>query len=712
MLTIGIFLLAGGKALSSTLTQLACGNSILSVKSELSILSAEIGKPITTSPALGRHLIFLERHGRTPSETLSAIALCLRGSITSANGGLSIVRSERELNGLRNLYSHDRARELQLRLTELDRYRSSHLRSKSIADAISEAIDARDQERKDVLAKRQTEMGPYSGRELLPAEVLLEKLVNRIGPDNLATISSTQAQTLEDQPVATALPLPAISDLVSDYNNAVLELRASPPSPSIKMKMVGLYPSQQWFNGWLANTGEVAHLRMKVKGERDSLLVSLECYDNAGNRLDVASLEGVQAANFGRGSLAPINRATASLTTQRRLPLTDEAVKIRHLEPYALAALPQWIIRPDVHDPLNVFVQPVLAEMAKEDLTSCVAMDVSDELWPYLYYCEQNGQISVDRFELLMQQWGFYEHLNDGHLAIWRPKYFDESEARQADRRALARYAKIFATSGLQDFRGQTVLYHDSGLLAGPLTKFFAFLSCSKGQNTWPLTDRMAALLGAVSDSGWEELESGKRIRVAELGTLSELDALFREDVVRSESDHQISDLFTHPPELYRGPDLGDTTIEISRSPETLVRWWDPTRKNENDASWNDLMSLSSIGHVSYTEKPSPHFRVSREDFETKLNGYRFRMASINQKTALLHLPKGYFIKCKIPIQVDTTSQVLMYSELPQSIRDQTWELACESGKAQYHSMQQQIANQTSSGGTSGSMQNRPPPPR
>jgi hypothetical protein len=205
-------------------------------------------------------------------------------------------------------------------------------------------------------------------------------------------------------------------------------------------------------------------------------------------------------AQYDDRSFAPVARSFTAKADAHMVTLAVDSAKACHQFRFDAKALPAWIQYPQVNDPLNVFVCPVLTALASEDGSSCVVIDVSDVLWHLAVFSEMDASVNLDEFKVLMTKWAHYEHLFVGDSSIWRPKYFDESEAKLADRKALARYAKAFAATGSKDWVAQCRMYREAGASVGPLSKQFAALSSGKWQGEMtPSTDCMCRLIGAIS---------------------------------------------------------------------------------------------------------------------------------------------------------------------------------------------------------------------
>ncbi|HTQ11128.1 MAG TPA: hypothetical protein VMI31_13760, partial [Fimbriimonadaceae bacterium] len=445
---------------------------------------------------------------------LDALAACLRATVSESGERITIARSEKELDQARKAEASEVAENLKARLEESAKHREDVLKDRSAASVISDEIDEQDRESKQIQSSHEADgsgMSPFDGRELLPAEVLLEDLAKKIGPERLAADASKHPQVLEDVPAFDSLTLPACDALLADYNASMARLRELKPSQAVQSEIAASPWTQDDYQAWTTASGSAKHLRLRLATEADFLTLSLECFDPQGNLVDRATLQGIPLSERNRGYLSTIQRAAAVGPKHPAVDLSEDASWPRHHAELDPANLPKWIRDPDKSEPLDLFVEPALDEIAREDPGACVAIDVSDDLWYDGISCITDKQLDVDMFEAAMVGWQHYEHLNLGPISVWRPKYFDHSDASLADRAALSRYAAVLAAFGNADTRSRSVLYYQASPIVGTLTVGFASYKTKLWQEDWTLSDCLARLIGAISDEDWSRLLAGRR---------------------------------------------------------------------------------------------------------------------------------------------------------------------------------------------------------
>jgi hypothetical protein len=426
------------------------------------------------------------------------------------------------------------------------------------------------------------------------------------------------------------------------------------------------------------------HVRIHAQSDADRVYLSMECFDATGARCDSADLTAVPLAHYDDRWISPVGDPAASNPNARVIQLTPEEVEVSRRIKFDIKALPAWFQNPQNHEPLDLATPPVLSALAEEDGSNPVVIDASDLFWTLTYVSQKDGRVNLEAFKSLMARWDHYERVSADGATVWRPRYFDYSEARVADRKALSRYAKAFATTGSRDWLAQSRLYRAGGASISPLSRFFVLVSTGKwqGQMT-PETDCLYRLIGAISSADWERLLAGRRVTVAELGVTSELQALLREDQAKSQSDGKIPDLLSHPAELFRGFELGEAAVEVHGATDYLLR---DIRAGspEIEELWGTPAMLYSRGFARYGGRPTPHMLTTREEFESRLGSSTYRTASAERITFVLRLPSRCSITCSWAQGAKDISGVVTYADLPKPVRDEVWRLACEQAKARY----------------------------
>jgi hypothetical protein len=319
---------------------------VVSAKDEADIISSRLGITVRVSPKLARDLVFVEPHGAGARIQLDSLAEVLDASLIPTKGGFLIERTPKDLKALRSHRSSTRASWLEKTLKDQDRFRRSVPGSPAPA-AVASELAREELAWQDVIHGKANRAGFHFATQLLPAQVLMEQLIGRIGIQNLADTPSYQRRVIEDDPVSGAGPLPAHTDLVDSYLAAMQVYEQARPLPAGQLGQMGL--SEQ-FGGWGEPAVRPSKLRLLVASEPAGLILNLEGYDEGGNRVLYAVMTSGPAKDLGSPA-AVVREASA---TPRKVELSassrDAQVFGSAMEK---AAFPEWFKAPDKVEPLN-----------------------------------------------------------------------------------------------------------------------------------------------------------------------------------------------------------------------------------------------------------------------------------------------------------------------------------------------------------------------
>ena len=673
-------------------------------------LANDLKIKITVPKALSRHLIYLDQHGQSPRSTLEALALCIRGSITESNGEIMIQRVEKDLQRVRNEQCLERGKALGKKLEEIDRYRVQQLAGKTLVQGISEAIELRSKQYQDLVVHRLDVLGPYDGRQLLPCQSLLEKLIKRIGVEELAKSCVEHTQMFERNPAPGALALPECDDLLTEYQDMISQLRSSQPSMDVKRTISLPVFRTDEFSAWIGKGEKATRLRLTVGASCANLALNLQLFDERGMIVDSTNIDSYSTEEYNWQYPNVISKFVSTKPVRTFIELAPDAQDACTWKLRDPILLPDWLSHPTINEPFAVFVEPIMRKIASEAPNTCVVIDLSDALWHYGSTCTSADKLDVDAFKVMMTKWGYYEHVEVGSAGVWRPKYFDYTEARDADRKALEIHAKTFAHLRRRDFRSVCKLFHDAGPAVGDLTSYFGSISTGQWGESWNLDNQFISLIGGISDADWSSLESGRSLSVAELELDSAFDKLLRDGQTKIESPQGVSDYDQHPSELYRDRSLGETAVAIRKQSNEVFHLWQPSKEKEPNNDWMDLQRLTAFSHVSYGGVQNPGLQTTRDEFESQLKRFYYRIASAINDTVILTLPKGCLMKCEAPQELVDKSGVIQYDEFPADLRDQIWDAACASAKRTFERRKRAI--DAAKSGLSGGLEapSTPPP--
>jgi hypothetical protein len=704
MLTIKVLL---------TLATVASQPQVVEVRDFLRTLSTEIGVPVTTTPALERQQIFVERAGASPKVTLKAVATALHARVIQSEQGIEIRRTDEDLKDLRQARTADRLGWLKRRLRTVDEYRKR--RAGAITpEGVVQELERQRQALDDLFSGKRQRLEPVGAASLLPASVLVEQLAQRIGLEVLAALPSGPSHVYETNPVSTAKALPKCDDLLKAYAAAMKRFRnAEIPKPA--REAAQRTGQTDVFVGWSSDEDAPERLRLQVTALENVVSLRLEGFDRDGRRVLTSSLFAHPVEQLDNGPT--ILREAVPKNNAHWVSLSPEALEaVGFSSREGLDKLPDWFIHPDKQEPMNLFVREVIAGLAEETKERCTVVQVPDSFWSSVLSCVQNKRVSIDALKTMMTMWTPFECKQEATYVVWRPRDPEIVEKRQADRKVLARFVQRIQADGIRDVRPIACLLHDASPAMGTLPDAWSFPVRVAAVRSWVsqgnLNPGLYRLIGGIPDAQWKRLLNGATMTAAELGITAELRQLFADDgAISVQGDGAFPDIFRHPNELYPRGDIESTPIRVDRSQTPVVRAWYGKDGKEEKSPWIDEemfgQSLIGGGARYIPIRGKPVLFDTRATYAENHASLHFRRGVREATTMTIGLPRRLWIRVECPGWSSPTTKELRFGDLPATYREQLWQKYLEAGQEALRRL-----NEAAQGGSDsrGTTSGTPPP--
>jgi hypothetical protein len=654
-------------------------NSVVPLQEAVNSLTRQIGKPCLVLGALRRERVFVEPHGAAPTVVLSALAASLHASIHQTTNGLVFERTTADLTEMRRSREADRANWISDRLEKVRKFRVDKTKRGAPDQVFFDALDHQADQIAQVSHGKRNDIDPFYAIQLLPSEVVLEELISRIGPAKLAEAPSGTVVVYEDSPVEGANPLPLHDDLDKAYEQSMQAFQNIQISQIEAGRLKALSLSDALV-GWFG-VSEVVTLRLEEEAEDTQILFKLEGFNAKGGRTALAYFAAGPTASLRMPNLTI--RATEKDPHSSWIRISDAGLDvIKFTKNETLMKLPDWYLHPDKIEPLNLFVREALGNIASETPNQPVVIVAADSLWPNTAQCLQGDRINTYALEEVIAEWSPFERVESLGAIIWRPKDEEYCEASNADRTALAEYARSLEREGHADTLSAVRLYTDSNTYPGSLSNAWFFdgqlasgrqvMSCNLGRSFYHL-------LGEIPQEGWDRLMSCQTEGCAELGIEDAMESFLKNDAyLRTEG--VTSDLLRHPNEVL-AETVRDLPIKFEVSTDQQIDIIQPGRFNSGWSSLDRLKADFYLRPYDFTwANDQPVIKTTREEFEQQFADRRYQLGQMRTITVTIGLARGAYVLGKINEIAIPSGEPFGYADFPQEFRDAAWNRACQLG--------------------------------
>ena len=378
---------------------------------------------IVVAAQLRADLLYVDARSATGEQLLAGVAQALHASLVRDGQTFELRRTSADKKAGDVALVTQRAGWLHDELDVRAKYRRAHF-AKSGPDACLAEIHRLAGLKMDEVAKRQSS-GPNSSVSALPAiglfgvglpsQLLLERVISRIGVEHLADIPTGEVRIYEEHPTTDAVSLPPVDDLRTEYEAAMPAFREWQLSDrdrsaltitNLGNKILG------WSGSYLIN-----RLRLKEEARPNAIYLTLEGFDSLGQRTAYGDLYAAPASSLGWSGV-PLQRQQRNPDT-RWIPYAAEKALRDSPNVVAGPQFADWQLHPDKIEPLDATIGSIYAAIASECPDNPCILAVSDCDIQYLSECVQNGRLNVDAFEAIRQTRLPYEAATIGNCFTW-----------------------------------------------------------------------------------------------------------------------------------------------------------------------------------------------------------------------------------------------------------------------------------------------------
>ncbi len=658
----------------------AYSGRVVTAEAVVAEISSAMHQPIRLAPHLSKILVYIEPHGASNEETLTALADAVNGSIHYRNALKVIERTQEDLLKLHKRRTEERASWIQKRISGIEKYRTRSLRPRQIAESISSEVDRQAKQWSELSLGTSNSLSPYRAAELMPSEALLEQLVERIGPREIGAIPSGETRIFEDQPAFGASALPPHIDLTERFVAGVQPFQSVNLNDQVKQKasMMSMGDVIQTAVG----PGEPLRLRLQAQCDENQVNINLDVYNSQGNRVAGAWLDCGPTEQH----LSPVivMRRESQRPDVRWLNLSPKAVETFAFatNPVPQVEAPEWLIHPDRIDPLNQYVSEILHSYASDQAPKCFAATVSDSMWLNVRHAVQFGRVNLNALNALMAEWTPYERLESSLSVVMRPKDPEIDEKRRANRKVLGSFARDLLATRSCDVRKLGIFLHTVSSELAQLGDAWLFpilrdIHCQQAKGGF--SDRLLAFVGSIPDTTWQELLGGKTASVRRLGIGADLKNELLQDIgAPIQGDASFPDMWHHADILYGQADFSETFITVLSAPERVFNMVEAGTPDQQP--WNPVGTLSRFfyippGNIRW-KNDFPTVSIQRDEFEHKYDHLQFRLGYRNSLTLIVHLPQSLYIRANAASDLVPDPVAINYKDLPQALKDENWRAA------------------------------------
>ncbi|GEM_PF-4932439 len=651
---------------------------VIPAETALAQLTQAGAPPVELSAKLKGHRVLVDRGGSTASETLEAVARCLSATLLRTESGYRIERTAKDEREIAARLASDRLRWLKASIEANDRFCEERVRNGDIQAALEREIGR---------VKDRLEEGPGSASlanvaPLLPANRLLQEIVQRIGLEALAALPSGSV-TVYEQPAVAARSLPRVDDLLDAYRKRQDSLDGARLYDEWDRQILGKSPTNPFAN-WSVAEGYSGKLRIEVRVVPSGLSFQLEGYDRRGKRTLFAYFSSREDVWF----VQP-----AEVTAQERAKVGAPMVT---LAPGAIEAFdflgdsqastpPEWFKRPDRQEPLDRMVRDVLLALAGPRDRRCLAMDVPDGLLGAVRTATTQDKVNLSVLKRRLRTSLPYERVDGAKAVVWRPRDPLATERSRADRTALRRFVDRTLSQSAIEIRDRAKLFYETSPARSAIALDWSFRTASlvaRSPSNDSLWDGLYRFLGAIPDVQWSRLMRGEGFTAKALGLTPRLQTLLNEEQnlpLLGPSD--MPDLYQHPLETFDRTSVGDATIrfEVADVPVEIA-WTSDQTEPTAGAGPRDGLVNSTMSIPYFYRLGEYRTTATREAYEAMMDKFRIRYGVRSDCRVIVGLPHGCAVVAEFQGVPRMEAKVVRYSELPAALRDAGWAKANASG--------------------------------
>jgi hypothetical protein len=656
----------------AVLFAIAAGGSqwpVLSARAEAKYLSAQLHRLVTVPDSLANHLLYVRRAGGDPDLELRAVAAALRARIEMGVRHISMVRTAADDRNYAEVWAAGRAKWIEARVKRAEAYRRDYRADENPADALNTALrfyvtaiqHLGTPGRHDVTVETNTcQLGP-SGRLMLDA-------IRTLGVSKIAAVPARTTVIFETDPRGGARRLPDFEPSLERYETLLASLQSfKAPAQAISVEGSGL------LTGVGQAIGPPVYARLRVGAREGSLAASIEAFDEGGKL--VASDGFLMSADNEdiTGAETVAKAAMAEIPRAKKVRLPKSLVALDEMR--ADVGIPLWVQRPKECEPLTAYASFAMDQLVGPE-APCAVVDMSDGLVNDARISVDLGQLNLTAFKKVIDRFDPYETVTENGFLVERP--VDPFLGNCADRADLQTFVQSALESKYIDVRALAKAADPYSPLWGLYLRELVNVSVpdvdgSRQNLPFPVVIR---LIRAITDSDWNALMAGQTETADQLGVTGKLLALLDELGISTDSK-TLPARFRHPAELYVGNEFDKTPIRIVFQSEPVFRM---TGVNAPEWTRWDPQSSGVFQLSLRTERLDgvPKMEMTRDQFEAQCDArYRFQTGVRNLASFQICLPGGNTITSPMPRPIEDVSSQISYLELPQDLRDCTWQIIC-----------------------------------
>lgn len=390
-------------------------------------LAPEVGKPVEVDRTLAGLPIYVDRRSMTAAETLDSVAFGLRASLVKSEKGWRITRTDQD--------KEDRLRATRAAWRELTtkwiaRAEQNARQATGLGDRRAR-IDYHRRLLSEQLA--QLQKGTLSAptltadpEEFTPIGELYRNLIKGMGAEKLAETRPEARRTWSNRPTSGQLAYPGGDALLQAYDQ-----------------------QQQLFLTEAGGSANSSPMRFTFQ-QSDGIQFRLVIYDEAGKV--IGTYGGAMVTENMAGPVAISYRQMAkpfAEKTNALHALDDSAIGyFRFLHspggpPVPKENVPAPIQNPDQTDPLDPFVRPAFADVARTTDGKGLVIVPTDQLLRVAEECVVENKMNVAGFRHIFEEKMGFEKVGRLGVTVMRARDPFRAEAFTADRQILANQTRF-----------------------------------------------------------------------------------------------------------------------------------------------------------------------------------------------------------------------------------------------------------------------------
>ena len=637
MLHLAILNLLGFSCLCSSTSSLP---QVRTAREEAEVLSQEFNQPIQVSASLQNCLVFLQGNGQSAACQIKVLADALSADVITDHGISRVVRTKAGL-------------------AELNRSRT---------ETRAQWIEA------ELAAKANRPTTKVSLQKTRDASKFGEKLIRRIGVRLLAALPPGLSTVFEDQPVFGALSLPGHLDLNEDLIESFQQLQQPSQIKNVLVESAPSVNDSKPTNGFLS----IKKCRVTCWSGPNFLNIVVRVFGQEGQTL--ASSEFFPSPYSAPLIQKDFNNRYSSGHENHRVALRPESVEAVKFIETNEASIPNWVLHPENHEPLDIFVRDVIAALGDRIAPNkCFAIEVTDEMWKRALACVQNNTIDTDVFRGELEEWLRYETLDSPFSIVMRPMSVEDAEFDTSNRKVLGKFARSMVRSPHP--RTIARLFCDNYRCDASLGS--AWLRLAQSGSVVPLgqdaSPEFYRLLGSISDEKWDALLANGHMTAGELGIVEAVDDYLKIDFpLRDFKPQPHTDILRFGPENVPNGLPETAEVLLHSANEEMVKFC--TLGQPIPKVWEEFPGfptyLSNSRSIESASDMSLRYALDRKVAEQSLEKWAFMIGTRPTIVFEIRLSKSQSIVQTVHGNVTSHGNIFKYADLPQQQKDEFWNQA------------------------------------